>query len=223
MTQRLAITYSRVSTGRQAESGISLDDQDQATKEAITRAGWQLGQQFVDAGKSAKSITGRPELKAALAMLASGQAQVLVVAKLDRLTRSTVGLCEIMNQAQKQGWALVVLDLGVDTSTPTGELLASVVGTVAHYERRLIGERARMTHANRKAKGLRAGAKPLLPQSLRLEIAAKVASGETLAAIAEALNKANTPTAKGGRWYPSTVAHVARSVALDQSLAAVVS
>lgn len=221
MTQLRAITYTRVSTGRQADSGISLADQHRVTLEAIERRGWSLTHQYSDAGRSGKSISGRPELRAALIALAAGEADALVVAKLDRLARSTVDLAALMAQAKRQGWALVVLDLDVDTSTPAGELLAGIVGTVAQYERRLIAERARMTHANRRARGLRAGQKPELPQELRQAIAQRVTAGEAYAQVARSLNDAGTPTARGGKWYPSTVAHVARSVALDTELAQV--
>ena len=217
----IAITYARVSTGRQAELGASLAEQARATAELVNRKGWQLGKQFVDAGKSGTSITGRLELKAALAELKAGRANALVVSHLSRLARSTVDLCQIMQTARKQNWQLVILDLGVDTSTPAGELLASVVGTVAQYESRIIGERSRVGHAALKAKGKRAGQKPILPQSLRLEIANQVARGESLSSIARGLNATNTPTAKGGRWYPSTVAHIAKSVGVDRELEAV--
>ena len=216
----IAITYARVSTGRQAELGASLAEQARATAELVARKGWQLGQQYVDAGKSGTTTTGRNELKAALAALKAKQANVLVVSHLSRLARSTVDLCQIMQTARKQNWQLVILDLGVDTSTPAGELLASVVGTVAQYESRIIGERSRVGHAALKAKGNRAGQKPILPQSLRLDIATRVTRGESLTRIAESLNEAKTPTAKGGRWYPSTVSHVAKSVGVDRELEA---
>jgi DNA invertase Pin-like site-specific DNA recombinase len=123
-----------------------------------------------------------------------------------------------MTAARREGWQLVVLDLGVDTSTPAGELLASVVGTVAQYESRIIGERARVGHAALKAKGGRAGQKPLLPETLRQQIAQRVASGEVLSKIADSLNATQTPTARGGKWYASTVAHVAKSVSIDNQL-----
>ena len=217
-TQPLALSYARVSTGRQAELGASLADQTRATSEVIARRGWQLGHQFIDAGRSGTSMTGRPELKAALAELKAGRANVLVVSHLSRLARSTVDLCGIMTAARREGWQLVVLDLGVDTSTPAGELLASVVGTVAQYESRIIGERARVGHAALKAKGGRAGQKPLLPETLRQQIAQRVASGEVLSKIADSLNATQTPTARGGKWYASTVAHVAKSVNIDNQL-----
>jgi DNA invertase Pin-like site-specific DNA recombinase len=220
MTQLTAITYARVSTGRQAELGASLAEQSRATAEVVARRGWILGQQFVDAGKSGTTTIGRIELKAALAELKARNANVLVVSHLSRLARSTVDLCQIMQTARKENWQLVILDLGVDTSTPAGELLASVVGTVAQYESRIIGERARVGHAALKARGNRAGQKPLLPEPLRLDIAERVNRGESLSRIAEALNTAGVPTARGGTWYASTVKHIAKSVGIDRELEA---
>ena len=105
-----AITYHRVSTGKQAESGLSLEDQADRTTADLARRGWEHVATYVDAGKSGRSMTGRPELRAALAVLAAGEADALVVAKLDRLARSTIDLARVMAQAQAEGWALVILD-----------------------------------------------------------------------------------------------------------------
>ena len=94
-----------------------------------------------------------------------------------------------------------------------------VVSADAAFESRRIGERTKATHAIRKAQGKRAGQPPVLPKAVRRRIVADRDKGLTLAAIAEGLNKADVPTAAGGKkWYPSTVAHVLRSVALDEEL-----
>lgn len=213
-----AITYARVSTDRQAASGLSLDDQADRMAEAISRRGWELSAAYVDAGRSGATLSGRPELVAALDHLRRGDADALVVAKLDRLARSTLDLARMMATAREEGWSLVILDLDVDTSTPSGELLTGIVGTVAQYERRIISERARMAHRQRRRRGLRAGAHPELDDDLRREIADRHAAGESLAGIARSLNSSEVPTARGGRWHPSTVRHVVSSVALDAEL-----
>jgi len=214
-----AITYHRVSTGKQAESGLSLDDQADRTTADLARRGWEHVGTYTDAGRSGRSMTGRPELRAALAELASGEADALVVAKLDRLARSTIDLARVMAQAQAEGWALVILDPDLDTSMPAGKLTATVLGAVAEYESELIADRARMTHRRRRMVGKRAGSAPELPAAVRSEIAACRRQGDTLAAIAADLDARGIPTARGGRWHPSTVAHVVRSVALDAELA----
>lgn len=213
-----AIAYARVSTDRQAASGLSLDDQLDRTSEAIERRGWTLADVSVDAGYSGATVSGRPALSEALDALRRGDADALVVAKLDRLARSTLDLASMMARSRSEGWSLVVLDLDVDTSTPSGELLTGIVGTVAQYERRLISERARMAHRQRRRRGLRAGQAPELDDDLRRSIARRHAGGESLASIARSLNSENVPTARGGSWYASTVRHVCASVALDAEL-----
>ena len=213
-----AITYRRVSTGRQAESGLSLEDQTDRLAAELGRRGWDHAATYTDAGRSGRSMARRPELRAALEVLAAGEADALVVAKLDRLARSTIDLARIMGRAQAEGWSLVILDPDLDTSTPAGKLTATVLGAVAEYESELIADRARMTHRRRRMAGKRAGQAPQLPDTVRLEVAARVDQGETLAAIADDLDARQVPTARGGRWWPSTVAHVARSVDLDADL-----
>jgi len=214
-----AITYARVSTGKQAESGISLNDQAERMTAAVERRGWTLTAEYVDAGRSGRTDKARPELDAALAALAAGDADALVVAKLDRLARSTIALSRIMAASQAEGWSLVILDPELDTSTAAGRLTATVLMAVAEYESELISKRVTMTHKHRKAAGKRAGRAPELAETVRAEVAERRAAGETLAGIAADLNAREVTTARGGRWHASTVAHVARSVALDAELA----
>src|SRR3954454_14784867 len=86
-----AIGYVRVSTSEQADSGAGLAAQEHAIRTEAERRGWDLVEVFVDAGVSGRSLTGREALAAALeAVEDGGRADVLVVAKLDRLSRSLV-------------------------------------------------------------------------------------------------------------------------------------
>jgi DNA invertase Pin-like site-specific DNA recombinase len=215
---RRAIGYSRVSTGQQVESGLGMDAQRAAIEAEATHRGWELLEVATDAGISGSTLRRRPALRDVLDRLDHGQADVLVVAKLDRLARSVVDLGTILRRAQKRGWALVALDLGVDTSTSTGELVANVMMSVAQWERRRIGERVGDTHAQRRRRGLRAGEPPRLPEDVRRRIADEVAAGRTLRTIADNLAADDIPPLRGTRWHPSTIRHVARSVALDHTL-----
>jgi DNA invertase Pin-like site-specific DNA recombinase len=182
-----------------------LEAQRQAIAAECKRRGWQLVEVIEDAGWSAKDLR-RPGIKAALDVLESGDATALVVAKLDRLSRSLLDFTKLMAMAQKQSWALVALDCAVDTSTPTGEAMASMVATFAQLERRLIGQRTREALAIKKAQGVRLGRPPTVPQKIVLRIRRQRARGETLRAIAESLNRDGVPTAQGGaRWYAATV------------------
>jgi DNA invertase Pin-like site-specific DNA recombinase len=111
-----------------------------------------------------------------------------------------------MERAQREGWNLVALDLGIDLSTPAGEFLASVMASAAQWERRIIGQRTKDALAARKAAGVRLGRPSAVPHDLVQEIVAAKASGATLTAIASDLTARGVPTVRGGaRWYPSTV------------------
>jgi DNA invertase Pin-like site-specific DNA recombinase len=213
-----AIAYTRVSTGRQAESGLGLTDQLATVTAAIELKGWVLVHHAEDAGLSARTMR-RPALAEAVGMLDRGDADALVCAKADRLSRSLRDLATLLERAERRGWKLVLLDLDVDTSTPAGELLANMLGSAARFESRRIGERVAAAHRVRRAQGKRAGQAPVLPANVRARIAAERAAGKSLPTIAAGLNAEGVPTAKGGTWHPSTVAHVLRSIALDAELA----
>jgi DNA invertase Pin-like site-specific DNA recombinase len=111
-----------------------------------------------------------------------------------------------MATAQKQNWALVALDCNVDTSTPTGEAMASMVATFAQLERRLTSQRTKEALAVKKAQGVRLGRPPVVPQKVVRRIERQRARGDSLRAIADSLNADKVPTAQGGRqWYAATV------------------
>lgn len=215
---RRAIGYTRVSTGQQVESGLGMDAQQAAIEAEATHRGWVLLELATDAGLSGSTMRRRPALRTVLDRLDRGEADVLVVAKLDRLARSVVDLGAVLTRARRHGWALVALDLGVDTSTSTGELVANVMMSVAQWERRRIGERVADTHGQRRRRGLRAGEPPRLPDDVRRRIAAEVDAGRPLRTIADGLAADGIPPLRGTDWHPSTIRHVARSVALDNAL-----
>jgi DNA invertase Pin-like site-specific DNA recombinase len=206
-----AVGYIRVSTDEQADSGLGLDAQRAAIEGEINRRGWGLVQVFTDTA-SGRSLSRRPGLEEALATLESGGASVLVVSKLDRLSRSTKDFATLMERAERRGWAPVVLDLGVDTTTPAGELVASVMVSVAQWERRAIGQRTKEALAAKRAQGATLGRPRQLPDPIRKSIVKMRKRGLTLRAIADALNDREVPTAQGGaRWYASTVNKVLAS------------
>ena len=122
---------------------------------------------------------------------------MLVAAKIDRVSRSTTDFAQLLDQAEKRGWKLVVLDADVDTTTAAGRLLVDVVSAAASFESRRIGERKRPSMPMRRSQGKRAGQAPLLPDAVRLRIAAEHATGKSLNAIAAALNDEAFPPPGG--------------------------
>lgn len=211
------IGYVRVSTSEQSVSGLGLEDQRRAITAGGASKGWDLTW-IDDPGYSAKDLN-RPGIMHALEVLRRKEADGLVVSKIDRLSRSLVDFAGLIERSKKEGWALVALDLGVDTSTPQGEMLANVMMTFAQFERRLIGERTRAALAVLKTQGVRLGRPVALPAGVRARIGRWRAAGATAGGIAAALNASGTPTAHGGdQWHPSTVRAVLRSLALDGAM-----
>lgn len=199
-----AIGYARVSTAEQRDNGASLDVQRAELTAAAELRGWTLDV-LEDAAHSARDLE-RPAILDALGRLERGAAGALIVAKLDRLSRSLYDFAGIMETARRQGWIVVALDCAVDTSTPAGEMMANVLATFAHFERRLIGQRTRDGLAAKRAAGVRLGRPPLLPDLVRSRIVAEHARGASLASIARGLDADQVPTVHGGRrWWPSTV------------------
>jgi DNA invertase Pin-like site-specific DNA recombinase len=197
--------YVRVSTEEQARSAAGLEAQREAILRECRRRGWELVEVVEDAGYSARDLR-RPGVQAAIAELARGKADALVVAKLDRLSRSMLDFTALMAKAQKQGWALVALDCAVDTTTPAGEAMANVLATFAQFERRLIGQRTREALAAKRAQGVKLGRPRAVPQQVVDRIRRERKAGRSLAAIAAGLNTDAVPTAQGGRqWWPATV------------------
>lgn len=203
------VAYLRVSTGEQADSGLGLSAQRATIEAHCASRGWTLHAVHQDA-LSGKTAANRPGLAAALADVEQGPAGGLVVAKLDRLSRSLKDFADLMERAQKKGWNLVACDLGIDLSSPSGEFLAGVMSTAAQWERRIIGLRTKEALAAKRAAGARLGRPRVLPAEVVARIRDDRESGLALSAIARQLNEEGVPTAHGGaKWYASTIRAVA--------------
>ena len=214
------ITYTRVSTTEQADSGLGLAAQARHIDNALTARGWTAEASLTDEGVSGSvSPEKRPQLAEALRMLAAGEASTLVVAKLDRATRSVADLCHLLDLSDRQGWDFIALDLGIDTSTPMGRAMAQMAGVFSELERKMIGQRTADALHALKAEGRRLGRPIDLEAETRQRIADERSEGKSLRAIAEALTADRVPTARGGKWHASTVKAVLASIELDTAAA----
>lgn len=201
----VAVGYARVSTEEQENSGLGLEAQRRVLREESERRGWSLLAIREDVA-SGKTRNGRRGLRAALDAVELGEADVLLSARIDRLSRSLRDLIELMDRSVQEGWALVTLDLRVDTTTPHGKAMARMAGVFAELERDLIAERTKAALAVKRAQGARLGRPITMPKDLRQRIKRMNARGLGWTAIARKLNDQDVPTAQGGkRWYPSTV------------------
>lgn len=203
------IAYRRVSTEEQAESGAGLDAQRLAILAEAERRGWADRLVWIDdAGFGAGSLD-RPGIQEALTLLRSGDASVLVAAKVDRLSRSIGDFDRLLHESERDGWSLVALDLGLDTTTATGRMLAGMLSVFAAFERDLIRERTRNALAARKRRGLPVSG-PQLSSAVRSRLRSMREAGMGYQAIADTLNGEGVPTARRGMWHPSTIYNALR-------------
>lgn len=206
---KLFFGYSRVSTEEQAEHRNGLEAQRAAIDAEAERRGWCV-EHLADEGKSGKDIN--EGLREALELLASGQGDGLVVAKMDRLARSVGHAVEILQLAERQGWSLVVLDLGMDLTTPAGEAMAHMLATFAQFERRLIGQRTKDALAARKRRGEPIGRPRLASPGVVHRIVKDRNAGLSFGRIARALETEGILSPAGRpTWQPSTVRRIYQS------------
>jgi DNA invertase Pin-like site-specific DNA recombinase len=207
----LVVGYTRCSTGEQAASGAGIAAQRHAIQTECERRGWTLLTVFEDSAASGGSMAGRRALVEALAAVETGIAGTIMVSRLDRLTRSLMDFAGLMERARRQRWNLVALDLGLDLSTPAGELTATLMAAVAVWERSVIGQRTRDALAARRASGVRLGRPVRVGGDVAARIASRRAGGATLMAIANELTRDGVSTPSGtGAWRPSVIAGIAR-------------
>lgn len=170
----MLVGYARTSTLDQTAS-IEAQDRD------LSAAGCQ---KVFREQVSSVDVANRIQLSAALDYIREGD--VLVVTKLDRLARSVSHLLEVLKVIESKGASLRIMDMGIDTSTPTGRLMLTVLGGIAEFERAIMLERQREGIAKAKAEGKYNGRKPTA-KAKAAEVLALKARGMGATAIAAEL------------------------------------
>lgn len=202
-----AYGYTRVSSDSQADSGLSLSDQREQIKltcKSLRKLkGLSVGHVYEDAAVSGSryELRSRPEGGRLDAVLQSGD--YVVIAKLDRAFRNQRDCLNTIHDWERRGVIVVLLDLGVDTSTATGKLFLGILAAFAQWESSRIGERirdakramraeGRSTNGHRQL-GFRLHRGKLVPDLKERRLAARVArmraKGMLLREIAEQLNR----------------------------------
>ena len=138
--QARIVTYARVSTAEQVEKGTSLSDQRRRLAAAVTSRAAELVEHFDDAGVSGV-LDSRPGLDRLLGRVEAGGVDAVMATKIDRISRSAVGLLNLVEKLREHGCHVVLIDEGLDTSTPAGDLTSGVLGVIGGWERRRISER----------------------------------------------------------------------------------
>ena len=215
-----AIGYVRVSTDKQAEKGVSLEAQAEKIRAMAVVHGAELIDVVVDAGESAKSID-RPGMQRLLQLVDTGKVQTVIIAKLDRLTRSVKDLAELLERFQHKGVSLVSVAESLDTGSAAGRLVLNIMTAVSQWEREAIGERTATALQHKKAHHMvysrtpygfeREGAS-LVPSTTEQAVVSRMrlyrANGMTFRKIAEMLNAESIPTKRRGQWFAQTVKDV---------------
>jgi DNA invertase Pin-like site-specific DNA recombinase len=228
------IGYIRVSTVEQAKDGVSLSSQADKIRQYSILHELDLVDVVEDAGVSAKSLD-RPGLQSCLARLDAGEVHGILVAKLDRLTRSVVDLGELVVRffggEDPRGQLLSVAD-SIDTRTATGRLILNFVVMFAQWEREVIVERTQEAMDHKRANGERLGTIPygkridaadpriskskrpvaLIESSDELSAIAIMislgAKGWSYSAIAEELDRRGIRPRKSAKWAKSSIAEI---------------
>jgi len=209
-----AIGYIRVSTEKQADFGVSLEAQEAKIRAMAVVQGADLAEVIIDAGESAKSLN-RPGMERLLSLVDAGAVNTVIIAKLDRLTRSVKDLAELLERFNRRGVSLVSVAESLDTGTAAGRLVLNIMTAVSQWEREAIGERTRDAMSHKRAKGERVGTIPfgfrMAEDGARLEedpaeqdvlsrIQRLKAQGHTMRQIADELNRQGFTTRRGTAW-----------------------
>jgi site-specific DNA recombinase len=223
----------RVSSDEQANEGVSLAAQEAKVRAFAALHDLNLVEVIIEAGESAKTIK-RPGLQRALAMLRRGDADGLVVAKLDRLSRSVRDWNDLIDGyfGEKAARSLMSVAESIDTRTAAGRMVLNIMMTVAQWEREAIAERTRDALRHKKSRGERTGGVPFgfaldasdarrskdgLPIALvenprEQETIAKVVElrgrGLSCRAIATEMNERGIKAKGNGRWHETTVRRI---------------
>ena len=215
-----AIGYCRVSTDKQSEKGVSLEAQTEKIRAMAVVHGFELIE-VVEDGESGKSLH-RPGMQRVLEMVRRREVGAVIIAKLDRLTRSVKDLCELLELFERREVALISVAESLDTSSAAGRLVINIMAAVSQWEREAIGERTRDALQHKRGQGERVGniafgyrlapdGKHVEPdtgeQAVLGEIRRLRRSGVSLRRIAAASNGRALKTRRGTTWR---LEHVAR-------------
>jgi site-specific DNA recombinase len=223
------VGYVRVSSTAQASEGVSLEAQREKLIAYALAMDLVLVEVVSDAGVSARSLD-RPGLRRVLDLLEGGDADGVLVVKLDRLTRSVRDLGDLVDRYFSKRWSLLSVADAVDTRSAAGRLVLHVLACVSQWEREACGERTRETLAHLRGCGVRLGGEGLgwrrttatdaegrrivetvIDEVQTLERMRLLREeGRSLRDICSRLAAEGRRTKRGGRWAPKTVAAALR-------------
>jgi len=222
------IGYVRVSTDKQADRGVSLEAQAEKIRAMAVVHNAELLDIIVDGGESAKSLN-RPGMERLLALVDAGEVQTVIIAKLDRLTRSVKDLCTLLERFERRRVALISVAESLDTGSAAGRLVLNIMTAVSQWEREAIGERTRDAMSHKRSRGERVGnlafgyrladdGEHLEPDPAEQTVLAEIRrlrdEGAPMRGIAATLNGRAYRTRRGTPWRLESVARVLKAAAV---------
>ena len=217
------VGLTRISTD-QDNQPYSLDAQRRAVETYVEAHAWTLVDLIEE--EMSGAAESRPALEKVLGMVRSGRVDVVVVTRVDRLSRTIRGLMDVVEELDRHGVELVSVTESIDTSTPGGRMFLQFLGVFAEFERRVLIERIRAGLRTKAGRGQWVGGPPpfgyrLLDRSLVIEaseaavvrrVFQSYAAGDGANTIANALNQDGLRTTRGNSWTAQGVLGMLRRV-----------
>jgi len=219
--------YLRVSTEEQSLNGYGLDSQREKCNAYAVVKGWKVVKEYVDDISGTTHPDNREGLSALLSSVCDGDIGAVIVAKLDRLGRSTSIVLDIVDRLDKCNAEIASCDESLDTSTPTGRFVLRMFASLAELDREnIVARTTDGRNARGRVDGEKGGRVPMGYERILVDgkaqgvgidnegadlvrdIFAMRADKMTLAQIASTLNENGKRTARNGNWHASSVRQI---------------
>lgn len=213
--------YLRVSTEEQAKEGFSIAAQREKLTHYAFANDWDIVDFYIDDGISGKNIKDRPDMVRLLQDVENGKVNNVLVYKIDRLTRSTKNLIELVEFFNDLGCDFNSIMESIDTSSATGRMFIKIVGIFAEFERENLAERVTFGYEQKTREGnytnthgvygydYVVGDGDLLINEQEAELVRRIYNlylqGNSMNTITKMLIQEQVPTKRGGQWNSSTL------------------
>lgn len=231
--EKIAGIYTRVSTGIQSEDGHSLDTQEALLKDYCRRMDIKIYKVYQEAGTSGGiHLKKRPKGANMVADIEAGKINTVVVQKVDRLGRSVLDLMSLIDYFDAKGVDLHILDLNINTSSPSGRFMLQIMGALGEMERNMIKDRTQQSMdylkqndmvRSRSVLGFDRKGNKLVVNEQEMELVKRIhkmyKDGKSLSAIARTLNEEGIASKEGKKFYHTTIKIILTNSAYQRYIA----